>query len=731
MSLTPIPKTILIKKNFTIIFPWLCYLALGQSLLMSFMLYANASDFSSEPLPQKIELSGVSSGSLFLKNQQGYQNSLVLSTDYSVDVNGLMARTNLVQSFKNTSNDWMEGVYVFPLTEGVAVDALEMHIGEQIIVGEIKERKQAKKIYQKAKSAGKKASLLEQERSNLFTTSIANIPPGETVKIKISYLHALPLIDGQFSLRLPLTITPRYIPKESVELSRQKQQVLRAEQVTKLVEANNENININQGTGWSVNTKKVVDASRITPPQIHQQQAQQASIRVNLNVGLAITDVKSLYHQVKRQANKVMLASKHIAMDRDFVLTWSIANESIPNGAFFKETKDGYDYGLVMLNPPKLARTAAKMPKEMIYIIDTSGSMAGEAIRQAKRALDFAIKQLEPQDLFNIIEFNSTYSTLYSQPQLASAANVAQSIHWINQLRADGGTEMLPALNAALGHHSKPGFIRQVVFITDGSVGNETELFTVINNKLFNSRLHTVGIGSAPNSHFMQRSAQLGRGTFSYIGDVSEVRTKMTELFSKINQPLLTDIKVNWPSKNVELLPQRIADLYAGEPLMISARWPSTSQGEVVIKGNIIKRQWQQSLALNQVNQHSGIATWWARQKIKQLNYKLHKSNDLEQKQQLIDSITLVALEHNILSKYTSLVAVEKQPSRKVNEYLKQQSVANAMPKGSLQSIPLAQTATSAKMQLLVGLILMLMTAIYILVERLIFKNKAELGNDE
>ncbi|MDG2393620.1 MAG: VIT domain-containing protein, partial [Thalassotalea sp.] len=268
MSSTPIYKTFMIRKYITTIAPWLCYLLLGQSLLMSFLLYANpnevSSELNSEQLPQKIELSEISSGSLFLKNTQGYQNTLVLNTDYIVDVNGLMARTTLTQSFKNTSKDWMEGVYVFPLAEGVAVDALQMEIGEQIIVGEIKERQQAKKIYQKAKLAGKKASLLEQERSNLFTTSIANIPPGETVKIKISYLQVLPFTNNQFSLRLPLTITPRYIPREQIELALKQQVEFESDLHKQLIEPSNESININQGNGWSLNTKRVVDASRIT-----------------------------------------------------------------------------------------------------------------------------------------------------------------------------------------------------------------------------------------------------------------------------------------------------------------------------------------------------------------------------------------------------------------------------------------------------------------------------------
>jgi len=676
-----------------------------------------------------IDYHKVSAGNLYLKSDKGYQHSLVLSSDYVVDVNAMMARVTLTQSFTNTSTDWVEGVYVFPLASDVAVDDMEMVIGERIIKAEIKERLQAQKSYQQAKKAGKKASLVEQQRPNLFTTSVANIPLGESIKIKISYLQQVPLSDHTFSLRLPLTITPRYIPREVTEAKINYQQ----QQTAKLLEQQQQDINFSQGVGWSVNTHIVPDASKITPFQIADHMGQQASIKVNLNIGLPIAGITSRYHQINQNQQHdnqtIRLAEARVPMNRDFVLNWQIKENSLPQAAFFTESKHGYDYGLLMLTPPAAPQTLVRIPKEMIYIIDTSGSMGGVAIKQAKQALAYAMKQLSPLDKFNIIEFNSTYTQLFNQPKSASASKVNTALNWIDRLEANGGTEMLSALKAATGVKASDGYFRQVVFITDGSVGNEEQLFRVIKHELFDSRLHTVGIGSAPNSHFMERAAELGRGSYNYIGNIAEVKQKMAELFNRISQPMLTDIIVTWPSKNVELLPAKIADLYATEPLIISARWPSVEQAStnsgkgltINVRGKINQQQWQQKLSINHAAQQSGIVTWWARQKIKQLNYQLYDTYgtfDKNKKQAIIEQITAVAINNRLLSKYTSFVAVDKTPSRKLAEILKTKPVANAMPQGSTQAIPIANTATSANLQLKVGLLMLLITALCMLAKR-------------
>ncbi|WOH37254.1 marine proteobacterial sortase target protein [Thalassotalea fonticola] len=704
---------------------WFTYLVVGFMLVSSFIVYANTtpnSSPSSTQYSEKIDYNAVESGSLFLKSEQGIAHSLVTESDYNVDVNAMMARVVLTQSFINTSTDWVEGIYVFPLTEGAAVDDMEMWIGERFIKAEIQERKQAKKTYEKAKKAGKKASLVEQERPNMFTTSVANIPPGEEIKIKISYLQQVPLLANTFSLRLPLTITPRYIPQEFSEAKLNYEH----EQTAKQLKQQTKPIDINQGVGWSVNTFTVPDASRITPFQVPEHLGQQASITVNLNIGLPLAGVNSDYHQINHsasnQTHKISLTNTSVTMNRDFVLNWTIKESARPQAAYFKESKQGYDYGLFMITPPTAPQTSITIAKEMIYIIDTSGSMGGVAIEQAKQALDFAVKQLSPMDKFNIIEFNSTFTTLFNHSKLANSDAVNAGVHWVNNLKANGGTEMVAALKAATGEQSESGYIRQIVFITDGSVGNEAQLFRIIKTNLYDSRLHTVGIGSAPNSHFMERAAELGRGSFSYIGNVGEVQQKMSELFNRIAQPMLTDINISWPSEQVELLPSKIPDLYATEPLIISARWPSGSllnnTAEMTVSGEINQQLWLQDMPVNNAMQQSGIATWWARQKIKHLTYELYDSNDKVEQQEYINKITNIAIKNRLLSKYTSFVAVEKTPSRKLADILKKRPVPNAMPKGSTQKIPLAQTATNANALFKVGLLMILITALCMLAAR-------------
>jgi Ca-activated chloride channel family protein len=711
---------------------WLLYLVVGQLLVYSCVIDVNAQPTRIEGQaveettpsalvnhPQRkdfdIDYQNIGSGELYLQSESGTQQALLLTSDYQVDVTALMARINLTQTFSNQSDEWVEGRYVFPLTEGVAVDKMKMIIGERVIVSEIKERNKAKQMYRQAKKNGKKAALLEQERPNLFTTTVANIPPKESITIQISYLTPVPLTDHVFSLRLPLTITPRYIPLPVNDPYQTKMtEQISAQIESELIIKDNQKITATDDFGWSVNTVDVPDANRITPRQQATSQGQQASITVTLNTGLPLDHVKSLYHPINHVEQKISLTKGQIAMDRDFVLQWTIKDEHLPKAAFFTETRDNYQYGFVLLNPPKLPILGHNLAKEMIYIIDTSGSMGGIAIRQAKRALAFAVNQLSVNDIFNVIAFNSEHSELFSRAKKANRGNVSTALNWINKLRASGGTEMLPALDLALDNTDSRGYLKQVVFITDGSVGNENQLFQLIRTKLGKARLHTVGIGSAPNSHFMELAAEHGRGSYSYIGDVSDVNQQMSELFNRISQPLLTDVEVQWPTPNVELLPNKIPDLYAGQPLIISARWPlsrNSTSNKIQVNGQLSNQTWQQSLLSEQAKPMSGVATWWARLKLKYLGYQLLELSDETERSQLVRQITEFAIQQNLLTKYTSFVAVEQQASRKVAQHLRKQSLANAMPKGSQQVIPFAKTSTIASRQFKVGMLLLSLLA--------------------
>jgi Ca-activated chloride channel family protein len=322
-------------------------------------------------------------------------------------------------------------------------------------------------------------------------------------------------------------------------------------------------------------------------------------------------------------------------MDRDFVLSWQPVTGAMPRAAAFTEEVAGEHYGLLMVVPPALANPAkeAQLPREIIFVIDTSGSMGGVAIEQARESLSLALGQLRPEDSFNVIEFNSTHHALYKAAVPATRHHVQRALEYVRQLRAGGGTEMLPAIRTALGVargsnveiHAK---LRQVVFITDGAVGNEQQLYGEITAQLGDNRLFTVGIGSAPNSWFMRKAAQFGRGTHIHIGDLAEVGRKMAGLFAQIASPVAANIVIEWPIQ-VEAYPHRVPDLYAGEPVMVAVKsGPVPLEGEILVSGDMAGQGWSRTLQLAQVvapdddlvdARHPGVASLWARQKITSL----------------------------------------------------------------------------------------------------------------
>jgi Ca-activated chloride channel family protein len=349
---------------------------------------------------------------------------------------------------------------------------------------------------------------------------------------------------------------------------------------------------------------------------------------------------------------------------------------------------------------------AQPLTREVIYIIDTSGSMAGTSIRQAKQALLLALERLRPGDRFNVIAFNSVTDQLFSSAVPADSYNLQQARRYVNGLQANGGTEMLPALRTALKQQETSG-VRQIIFLTDGSVGNEAALFSLIHQRLGDSRLFTIGIGSAPNSHFMSKAAEFGRGTFTYIGDTSQVQNQMAALFQKLESPLMTDLAIDSGNAAVEIYPARLPDLYQGEPLIVSFKSDANMQS-LKVSGSRQQELWQNTIQLGNATPGKGIGTLWARRKIAALMDESYRGAKQEQtKQQIVN----VALQHHLVSKYTSLVAVDVTSSRPDSERLDQQAMPVNLSQGQVfEKIfgHYAQTATTAPLNLLLGALLLL-----------------------
>ncbi|MDO6424840.1 marine proteobacterial sortase target protein [Saccharophagus degradans] len=708
-------------------------------LVFSFSLYttqkANAGE---EPASGQLTLVDATGNSL---------NALHLSTHVDMQINGLIAKVTVEQAFTNNSDEWREGVYVFPLDEQAAVNAMEMVIGDRRIKGEIKEKAVAEKIYQQAKAEGKKASLVSQQRPNLFTQKVANIPPRETISVSLTYTQRVGYSSGQFGLRFPLTLTQRYIPNGAnltanvAEKPQSWGDSWGQEAAPNTTEHESKPLDLAAGGyGWQsfnpiIHTQKptpqVPDAHLISPPMVLAQgqhgegqyeqtgKDNRATISIQLDAGFNVANIESLYHQITinkppSSAYNVELTNGSTLMDRDFVLQWRATASSAPQAAVFKETLAGEDYLLLMLLPPQgQQQHTQSLSRDIVFVVDTSGSMQGTSIQQAKRSLQFALRGLNPSDTFNIIEFDTSFSRFRSRPVSATASNVQAAVSWVNNLNADNGTEMYAALEEAFDqlasitpngteNSKSSNNLQQVVFITDGAVGNEQALLSLIHRRLNNARLFTVAIGSAPNSYFMRKAAQFGKGANVFIGDTAEVTHKMNALLSKLKTTLVSDINVQWPQQS-EVYPQRIPDLYAGEPLLLAAK-TSGAMGTIDITGNTALQPWQTQLTINPYHNNSGVAQVWAKSKIDALeDSKTEGANPQDVRKQVVD----VALTHALITPYTSFVAVEELVSRPTHQPVQTQAVANLKPQGQTVSYP--KTATSATFNLVLGIGLLLL----------------------
>jgi len=616
-------------------------------------------------------------GGLLMRMHDGYATATLLNTDVNIQINGLVARVAVKQEFRNDGRDRVEGVYVFPLPDKAAVDHMRLHIGERFIEAEIREKEQARKEYEQAKQAGRKTSLVEQQRANLFTTSVANIAPGESVIVEIEYLEDLRFDDGTFSLRFPMTLTPRYIPGRALP--------------------------DRQGSGWSPDTNRVDDASLITPPMVSASNNLKLSLRATVNAGMPLEIIASRYHPVSvTEANgryTVTLVGGTAPMDHDFELLWRPVRSSSPRAMAFTETIDGQPHYLLMVMPPASVDSAGTiMSREMIFVVDTSGSMHGVSIEQARQALLRAIEGLRAIDRFNVIEFNSTTNALFTDSVPATAGNISVAQDFVKGLRANGGTEMRPALERALRSTPTESYLRQIIFVTDGSVGNEKELFGLIEARLGAARLFTVGIGSAPNSWFMRKAAEVGRGTFTVISTLHEVGEKMDRLFRKLEYPQITNIAVQWPGGTViDSYPAVIPDLYLGEPVSIRARAVGVllPGSGVRITGDSVGGAWSYDLELDIGEQSPGVGALWARARIAELLDMERRGADAAETR---TGIIETALAHRLVSKHTSLVAIDKTPARPATGSLTKEQIANRMPYGQSGAaiVGFPATATNA-----------------------------------
>ncbi|TCK07397.1 marine proteobacterial sortase target protein [Marinobacterium mangrovicola] len=661
-------------------------------------LAANANSISGDDITQ---------GSLMMRNDRGEAETLpLLNTDVSIDVTGPVARTLVTQEFKNPGDTWVEALYLFPLPEDAAVDRMKLLIGERVIEGEIKEKEEAKAVYEQAKAEGKRTALVEQDRPNLFSTSVANIPPGGSVSVSIEYQQTLAWKEGEFSIRFPMAITPRYkgaLPEP-----------------THVVEQTG-----SLNSGWSLLPG---ERPNQVLPLADEQIDRPVSLQLRLRAGFELAEVKSHYHKIQQTQGEngevdIELAQGSVQADRDFLLSWKPVPSQQPSAALFAENSDKGRFGLLMFTPPQLDGWE-KPAREVVFVIDTSGSMGGQSIRAAREALLNGLAGLEAGDSFNIIEFNTDTSALFTSARPADAQNLRIAERFVSRLEAEGGTNMFPALDLAL-QPSDSQRLRQVVFITDGAVAQEQELFSHIQRKLAGSRLFTVGIGSAPNTYFMQEAALAGRGFFTYIGRPDEAAEKMNALFERLAKPVLANIQVKGEGVS-GFAPAVVPDLYAGEPLVVAMKL-SDNNNSVQIQGQMGDTLWKQSLDIDAVDQQAGIGIDWARRSIASWQRGAARGVDADT---IRNEITRLALDFHLVSPFTSLVAVDKTPVRPDTESVDTKALPGKMPQGLevKQTLQLASGATGYELSLLLGSLMLFAALALLLWQRRVNGSDRELS---
>src|SRR6476659_8735042 len=608
------------------------------------------------------------SGSLLLKTEDGYADASRLGIDVDLTVSGPTVRARVTQIFRNPTQNWVEAVYVYPLPSGGAVDTLKMVVGDRVIVGDIKERQQARIIYEQAARNGQKAALTEQERPNIFTNSVANIGPGETVLVQIEYQEPVQQSGSEFSLRVPMVVAPRYNPAPVVQ-----------------------SVDFRpDGGGWgSAKSDPVPDRDRISPEVLDpatNAPVNPTRITVRLQAGFPLGEVKSHHHVIKTEkvddsTSIIRLAEGPVPADRDFELTWKPAAEKAPSVGLFREHVGDSDYLLAFVTPPSVEQAQQKpLPREVIFVIDNSGSMGGVSIIQAKASLTYALGRLQPDDRFNVIRFDHTMDMLFPAAVPADREHVGRATAFVYTLKAKGGTEMVPAMRAALSDNaSDTGYVRQVVFLTDGAIGNEQQLFETINALRGRSRIFMVGIGSAPNTHLMTRAAELGRGAFTHIGSTEQVEERMRGLFSKLENPAVTGLAAKFSDAKSDMTPTVLPDLYRGEPLVLATKLDRLT-GSVEIKGRIGDRPWSVTLPLANAAEGKGLSKLWAYRKI--ADAEVSRNMRQSTPEETDKAVLALALEHQLVTRLTSRVAVDKTPSRPDGETLKLAELPLNLPHG-------------------------------------------------
>ncbi|MFH0843940.1 MAG: VIT domain-containing protein [Pseudomonadota bacterium] len=552
------------------------------------------------------------------------------STSVTVNISGVIADILVTQVYKNEGKRALEAIYIFPASSRAAVYGMKMTLGGRTIIAKIDKREEARQRYEQARQEGKTASLLEQKRPNVFQMSVANILPSDLIKVELRYTELLVPTDKVYEFVYPTVVGPRYTQQRADEN--------------------------NPAEGWTAN------------PYLHQGESPNYSlgITVNLSAGLPIQSIQCQSHKIQTHyegpafARVTLDLSESHGGNRDYILRYRLAGDKIESGLLLYEGETE-NFFLLMLQPPERVHDSQIPPREYLFIVDVSGSMNGFPLDVSKRLLRDLIGNLRPSDQFNVLLFAGGSSVMAGRPLPASSENIRQAIHLIERQRGGGGTELLPALKRALAMPKSEGYARTVVIVTDGYVSVEKEAFDLIRNHLGEANMFAFGIGSSVNRYIIEGMARAGMGEPFVITGPEEASERAKRFRNLIRSPVLTGIKVDFGGLDVyDVEPPGVPDVMADRPVILFGKWKGALQGRIDVTGLSGDRPFSKRIDVSQISPseaNGALRYLWARHRIALLS----DYNRLHREDERIGEITQLGLHYNLLTDYTSFVAIDTQ----------------------------------------------------------------------
>ncbi|MEG4322040.1 MULTISPECIES: VIT domain-containing protein [unclassified Microcoleus] len=596
---------------------------------------------------------------LYVRSPEGEQIVFPLKhTEVRAKIAGNLSRVEVSQKFENPFTKPLEAVYIFPLPAEAAVDEMEIKIGDRTIKGSIKKREEAQRIYEKAKQEGRTAGLLEQERDNIFTQSLANIKPGEEIEVTIRYTDSLKFLAGDYEFVFPMVVGPRYIPGTPLD-------------ETTASGSAPAPMTVNSSTDI------VPDASRLNAPILPPGMRSGHDIGVTLEIeaGVPIRNVNSPSHKLQieyfdspqtspsseeKNGMKVcvQLGNADTIPNKDLIVRYHILGRETQSTVLTQSDARGGHFAVYLI-PAIEYKTDEIVPKDVVFLVDTSGSQAGAPLQQCQALLRQFINGLNPADTFSILDFSNSVRQLSTQPLPNTAENRQMAIAHINKLCASGATEMLGGIRAAIDFPAPSGRLRNVVFLSDGYIGNENQVLAEVQQHLKpGNRLYSFGAGSSVNRFLLDRIAEIGRGFSRIVTHDEPVNEFVEKFFRQINNPVLVNLEITWQGEgeNPVIYPSIAPDLFAEQPLVLFGKKGDRQAGTLQIKGvSAGGHQYVQTYEMNFTDPgNPALAQLWGRHRIKDL---MNQMVQYETKVG-VETVTETALTYQLLSQYTAFVAV-------------------------------------------------------------------------